>query len=86
MQLGYRGRAARLGDTRRPAAATELGAASGFGTKTDVLSSLPRCKRLTVPAAVTEDTEKTTVFHYSKVKERGPRRICHQAAALAKML
>jgi hypothetical protein len=67
---GCHGRSAWLGVTRRPVAAAKPGAASGFGTKIEVLSSPLRCKRLTVPCALTQDTEKTTVFLYSKVKER----------------
>src|ERR1700733_1127559 len=66
-----RGRGAWLGVTRLPIAAAKPGATSGFGTKIEVLSCPPRCKRLTLPCAVTQDTEKTSVFLYSKVKERG---------------
>jgi hypothetical protein len=38
------------------------------GRRINVLSSLACCKRLTAPGAVTQDTEKTAVFLYSKVK------------------
>ncbi|MGA8320377.1 MAG: hypothetical protein WBE48_15720 [Xanthobacteraceae bacterium] len=38
--------------------------------KIEVLTSQPCCKRLTAPRVVTQDTEKTTAFLYSKVKKR----------------
>jgi hypothetical protein len=74
MNQSRRGRAAKVGARRRPAAASEPGAASCLGTANQVLSNLPYCNGLTAPGAVTEDTEKTSVFHYSKVKERRPDR------------
>jgi hypothetical protein len=67
-----RGRVAKLDARRRPAAAAEPGAACWLGTTNQVLSGLPRRNRLTAPRAVAEDTEKTAVFLYSKVKERLP--------------
>jgi hypothetical protein len=41
---------------------------------------------LTAPSAVTEDTEKTAVFHYSKVKERLPSPRFELGAPLGLML
>jgi hypothetical protein len=51
-----------------PQAAVEAGAASGLGTGIQVPSNKPSSERLTAPAAMAEDTEKTTVFLYSKEK------------------
>lgn len=41
------------------------------GARFEVLFSFACRERLTVPGTVTQDTEKTVVFHYSKVRYGG---------------